>query len=105
MSEENELIQWGFLQDPVRTEREHAETHRLAREANTVTNISQKLVETSEISQAMSKQALYTDHMPQLGESCQNNRDTKVTATLPPNRARSRQTKEKKIVSPILCPI
>ena len=42
MSEENELIQWGSLQDPVRIEREHGEAHRLAREANTVTNVSKK---------------------------------------------------------------
>ena len=49
MSEENELIQWGSLQDPVRIGREHAEAHRLAREANTATNVSEKPVETSEI--------------------------------------------------------
>ena len=41
-SEENELIQWGSLQDPVRIKREHAEARRLAREANTVTSISEK---------------------------------------------------------------
>ena len=49
MSEENELIQWGSLQDPVRIERKHAEARRLAREANTMTNISKKPVESSEI--------------------------------------------------------
>ena len=42
MSEENELIQWGSIQDPVRIEREHAEAQRLAREANTMINISKK---------------------------------------------------------------
>ena len=42
MSEENKLIQWGSLQDPVRIEREHAEARRLAREANTVINVSKK---------------------------------------------------------------
>ena len=68
MSEENELIQWGSLQDPVRIEREHAEARRLAREANTVTNVSKKPVESSEILQAVSKQALYTDHTSQSGE-------------------------------------
>ena len=68
MSEENELIQWGLLQDPVRIEREHAEAHRLAREANTVTNVSKKPVESSKISQAASKQALHMDHMSQSGE-------------------------------------
>ena len=68
MSEENELIQWGSLQDPVRIEREHAEARRLTREANTVINVSKKLVETSKISQAVSKQAPYTDHMSQLGK-------------------------------------
>ena len=51
MSEENELIQWGSLQDPVRIEREHAEACRLAREASTVINVSEKMVETREIPQ------------------------------------------------------
>ena len=68
MSEENELIQWGSLQDPVRIEREHAEACRLDREANTVTSVSKNLVESSEISQAVSKQALYTDHTSQSGK-------------------------------------
>ena len=68
MSEENELIQWGSLQDPVRIEKEHAEACRLAREANTVANISEKPVESSEISQAASKLTLYTDHTSQSGE-------------------------------------
>ena len=94
MSEENELIQWGSLQDPVRIEREHTEACRLAREANTVNNLSQKLVETSKISQAVSKEASYTDHTPQ-----------SVRSALLPNRVRSCQTKEKIITSSILRPI
>ena len=68
MSEENELIQWGSLQDPVRIEREHAEAHRLAREASTMTNVSEKPVESSKISQAVSRQTSYTDHTSQSGE-------------------------------------
>ena len=68
MSEGNELIQWGSIQDPVRIEREHAEACRLAREANTAITVSEKQVKTSKILQAANKQTLYTDHMSQLGE-------------------------------------
>ena len=34
VSEDNEFIQWGSLPNPVRIEREHAEAHRLARQAS-----------------------------------------------------------------------
>ena len=68
MSEENELIQCGSIQDPVRIEREHSEACRLAREANTMINASKKTVEISEIPQTTAKQAQYTDHTPQPGE-------------------------------------
>ena len=68
MSEENELIQWGSLQDPVRLEREHAEARRLAREANTMINVSEQSVESSEISQAASRQTPYTDNTSQSGK-------------------------------------
>ena len=68
MSEENELIQWGSLQDPVRLEREHAEARRLAREANTMINVSEQPVESSEISQTVSRQTPYMDHTSQSGK-------------------------------------
>ena len=51
LSEGAQLIQWNSLQDPVRIEREQAEAHRQAREANTVININERAVENSEISQ------------------------------------------------------
>ena len=51
LSEGAQLIQWDSLQDPVRIEREQAEVRRRAREANTVTNINERAVENSEISQ------------------------------------------------------
>ena len=68
LSEENEFIQWGSLQDPVRIEREHAETHRLAREANTVMNVNERMVEISEIPQLASNQMQYTNHTSKSGE-------------------------------------
>ena len=40
LSEGNELIQWDSLPDPLRIEREHAEALRLARQVNTVTDVS-----------------------------------------------------------------
>ena len=55
LSENNELIQWDSLQDPARIEREHAEAHRLARQANTTTNVDKNTVESSEISQTVTE--------------------------------------------------
>ena len=45
LSENNELIQWDSLQDPVRIEREHAEARRLARQADTATNVDKNTEE------------------------------------------------------------
>ena len=67
-----QLIQWDSLQDPVRIEREQAEAHRRAREANTVTNINEGAVENSEISQLTEEQPRLTVGMPQLGEILPN---------------------------------
>ena len=53
--EGEQLIQWDSLQDPVRIERE-AEARRRAREENTVTNINERAVEYSEISQLIEGQ-------------------------------------------------
>ena len=71
LSEENELIQWGSLQDQVRIEREQVEACRLARQAITMISVSEKMVETSEIPQAMSNQAEYSNHTCQTGEISQ----------------------------------
>ena len=51
ISENNELIQWDSLQDPVRMEREQAEARSLARQINTVTSIDENKAESSKISQ------------------------------------------------------
>ena len=56
LSEGAELIQWDSLQDPVRIKRENAEARRLAREANTVININERMVESSEIPQVTDTQ-------------------------------------------------
>ena len=53
-SENNELIQWGSVQDPVRIEREQAEAHRAARQANVTSNVSENTTNNSEISQVRS---------------------------------------------------
>ena len=50
LSENNELNQLDSLQDPVRLERENAEARRLARQADTTTNVDKNMVESSEIS-------------------------------------------------------
>ena len=68
LSEGAELIQWDSVQDPVRIEREHAEARRLAREANTVININERMVENSEILQVTDTQPWCTAEAPQSGE-------------------------------------
>ena len=72
LSEGAQLIQWDSLQDPVRIEREQAEARRWAREANTVTNINQRVVKNSEISQLTEGQSRLTNRAPQLGEILPN---------------------------------
>ena len=68
LSENNELIQWDSLQDPVRIEREHVEARRLARQADTATNVDRNRVESSEISQTVTKSHQGTEHTPKSGE-------------------------------------
>ena len=68
LSENNELIQWDSLQDPVSIEREHAEACRLARQANTTSNVGKNMVENSEISQTVTQTQQDTEHMPKSGE-------------------------------------
>ena len=60
LSEGAQLIQWDSLQDPVRIEREQSEARRRAREENTVTNINERVVENSEISQLIEGQPRLT---------------------------------------------
>ena len=71
-SEGAQLIQWDSLQDPVRIGREQAEAHRRAREANTVTNIKERAVENSEISQLTEGQPRLTDEAARLCEISPN---------------------------------
>ena len=67
LSENNELIQWDTLQDPVSIEREHAEARRLARQANTTTNVDKNTVENSEISQTVTEPQQDTEHTSKSG--------------------------------------
>ena len=68
LSEGAVLIQWDSLKDPVRIKREHVEACRLAREANTVININERMVESSEILQVTNRQPQYTTEAPQSGK-------------------------------------
>ena len=68
LSENNELIQWDSLQDPVIIEREQAEACRLARQTDTVTSIDENKAESSEISQRVTEPHQGTEHMPKSGE-------------------------------------
>ena len=72
LPQNNELIQWDSLQDPVRIEREQPEAHRLARQTNPATGTAENKVESNKISQKQSdKQSearQNTDHMPTSGE-------------------------------------
>ena len=61
-----ELIQWNSLPYPSRIERKHTEVLRLARRAKTPTNVSEKIVENSEILQS-------TNKPPDQARSHQNN--------------------------------
>ena len=68
LSENNELIQWKSLQDPVRIEREQAEARRVARQTSTLTSISENKTESSEILQKETEPHQSTEHMPTRGE-------------------------------------
>ena len=68
LSENNELIQWDALQDPVRIEREHAEACRLARQADTANNVDKNTAGDNEISQTVTEPHQSTKHMPKSGE-------------------------------------
>ena len=70
LSENNELIQWDSLQDPVRIEKKQAEACRLARQTNTATSIAENIpTESSEISQKETEPHQNTEHTcPHSGE-------------------------------------
>ena len=68
LSENNELIQWDSLHDPVRIEREYAEAPRLARQADTATNVNRNTVESSEIPQIVMEPYQNIKHTPKSGE-------------------------------------
>ena len=68
LSEDNKLIQWGSVQDPVRIEREHAEACKIARQPNTVNNVSEYMVEHRKIPQITSEQLQHNKNTPQSGE-------------------------------------
>ena len=68
LPENNELIQWDSIPDPVRIEREHAEACRLVRQADTATNTSKNTVESSKIPQEMTEPYQGFKHMPKSGE-------------------------------------
>ena len=68
LSENSELIQWDSLQDPVRIDREHAEARRLARQANTTSNVDKNQVENSEISQVVTQAEQDREYTPKSGE-------------------------------------
>ena len=72
LSEGAQLIQWDSLQDPVRIEREQSEARTRAREENTVTNINERAVENSKISQLIEGQPRLTNEAPRLGEISPN---------------------------------
>ena len=84
LSENNELIQWDSLQDPLRIEREHAEACRLARQADTATNVDKNRVESSGISQTVTKSHQSTDHMPKSGKISPKEQESERQARITP---------------------
>ena len=81
LTENNELIQWDSLQDLVRMEREQAETRRLARQTNTVTNTVQNRVESSKISQEQLENNQSAKQMPIPSEISPKEQELESTAT------------------------
>ena len=96
LSENNELIQWDSLQDPVRIETEHAEVCRLARQADTVTNVNRNMVESSEIPQIVTEPYQSTEHIPKLGEISPKGQEYEGQDILHQNQARSCQINKRK---------
>ena len=77
LSENNELIQWNSLPDPVRIEREHTEARRLARQADTTTNVDKNTVENSEILQTVTEPHQDTEHTSKSGEILSKEQESK----------------------------
>ena len=74
----------GFHTEPVRIEREHAEAHRLARQANTAVRLSENMVESSKISQVRSIRHQHPEHALQTSKISPKQQDHEVhTHTTP----------------------
>ena len=84
LSENNELIQWDSLQDPVRIEREHAEACRLARQADTATNVDKNSLESSKISQTVTEPHQSTKHVPKSGKISPKEQESEGQACITP---------------------
>ena len=96
LSENNELIQWDSLQDPVRIERKHAEACRLARQANTATNVNRNTVENSEISQVAAEPHQSTEHMPKSVEISPKQQEYEGQAHISPQSGKISSNQEEK---------
>ena len=72
LPEGEQLIQLDSLQDPVRIEREQADSHRQARGASVVIDINRRTIENSEILQVTEGQPRAIDEAPQQGEISPN---------------------------------
>ena len=97
LSEGNELVQWGSLQDPVRIEREHAEAHRIVRQPNTVNNESENTVERSEILPITLEQPQHANNRPQSGEISPKQHETQVRASVTPVSGEISPSREERV--------
>ena len=97
LSEGNELIQWGSLQDPVRIEIEHAEARRIARQPNTVYNESENMVENSEIPQITLEQSQHTKNRPQSGEISPKQHEIQFQTSAMPTSGEVLPTQEERV--------
>ena len=96
LSEDNEL-QWGSLQDPVRIEREHAEACRIIRQLNTVNNVSENTVENSEIPQVTTEQLQHTKNTPQSGEISPKQHENQVWNSIAPTLVEILPNREERV--------
>ena len=96
LSEDNEL-QWGSLQDPVRIEREHAEACRIIRQLNTVNNVSENTVENSEIPQVTTEQLQHAKNTPQSGEISPKRHENQVRNSIAPTLGKILPNQEERV--------
>ena len=105
LSEDNELIQWRSVQDPVRIERVQVEARRTARQANVIDNVSKNTTKNSEILQVGDILHEQLENEPQISEILIKQQghtaNTSIVHPSYPNRARSRQN-SRKIASPLV---